>query len=430
MKYLDKLIKGEIKPYRLEDLILGGKEIDRAEWKVIEKKAQRLRRRYYEYLVKKTQGLPQEWTLERNLLFPYSSPECKLIGKPQIENSLIGPYGFVGPVNIHGIFANGDYYPILFTWETQLIRAINAGASHARRYGGINTVVEDNGMTRAPLIIAKSENEAMDFIKFVQSKKGRLRKLIDSRMNHGYFMGIDSFRHENAIYLRMRFNTGDSMGMNMATFEADIATKWLVKHFRGNVKYISVSSNMCTDKKVTPINAILGRGKRVDVHIKIPLEELKSYLAESKRSISEFRKMIDLKNKGSDIAGGGIGTHNTHVANIVGNMFPAYAQDHGQIGTSSMADKYLELEKGFLKYSLTMYCLEVGTVGGGTDYKPANIFLQALGCRDPITDRPYKNSALKFAEIIGATAICGELGTDLALIKGVLPEYHRNATRK
>ena len=54
MKYLDKLIKGEIKPYRLEDLILGGKEIDRAEWKVIEKKAQRLRRRYYEYLVKKT----------------------------------------------------------------------------------------------------------------------------------------------------------------------------------------------------------------------------------------------------------------------------------------------------------------------------------------------------------------------------------------
>lgn len=49
------------------------------------------------------------------------------------------------------------------------------------------------------------------------------------------------------------------MGMNMATIATEAASK-LIEDETGAVM-ISVSGNMCTDKKPAAINSILGRGK-------------------------------------------------------------------------------------------------------------------------------------------------------------------------
>ncbi|HLD10545.1 MAG TPA: hypothetical protein VJB89_00560 [Candidatus Nanoarchaeia archaeon] len=430
MDYLDRLIKGEIKPYQLESLFLAERNVSRNEWIEIEKRAQFLRRRYYEFLVKRTENLPKIWDLEDKLIAPFSSPDCKPIGKPQIENCLIGSYGFVGPVIINGCFARGEYYPVLSTSETQLIRAVNAGASHAKKFGGVDTIVEDYGMTRAPLFKAISIEDATNFIGFVKINMHTMKKIIKHTMNHCRLMDIMPFVSERDIHLRMRFNTGESMGMNKATFAAHKLSKWLVSQYGSNVSYKSVSGNMCTDKKQTLINVILGRGKRVLTFLSIPIDYLDSYLARDEKTVNDFIDIVDSKNMGSDRAGGMIGSHNTHVANVIGGMFPAYRQDNGHIVTSSMADKDVETNGRSLIYSLDMYCLEVGTVGGGIEYEPANTLLQALGCRDLKTAKPYRYSARKFAEIIGATALCAELGTDLALTRGVLADYHEEATRR
>ena len=70
---------------------------------------------------------------------------------------------------------------------------------------------------------------------------------------------------------------------------------------------------------------------------------------------------------GSALAGAAVGGCNAHAANIVASVFLATGQDVAQAGTSSAAITVMKrTNQGDLSISVTMPCLEVGTVGGGT----------------------------------------------------------------
>jgi hydroxymethylglutaryl-CoA reductase (NADPH) len=66
----------------------------------------------------------------------------------------------------------------------------------------------------------------------------------------------------NLLYLRFELSTGDASGHNMVTKAADALMKWLL-HEYPLLTYISISGNYCTDKKVSAVNGILGRGRYV-----------------------------------------------------------------------------------------------------------------------------------------------------------------------
>jgi hydroxymethylglutaryl-CoA reductase (NADPH) len=64
------------------------------------------------------------------------------------------------------------------------------------------------------------------------------------------------------LFVRFEMTTGDAAGHNMATKAADALLSWLLETF-SFLRYVSVSGNICTDKKVSAINGLLKRGKTV-----------------------------------------------------------------------------------------------------------------------------------------------------------------------
>ena len=61
-----------------------------------------------------------------------------------------------------------------------------------------------------------------------------------------------------------------------------------------------------------------------------------------------------------------LGGNNCNTSNVVAGIFLATGQDIGQVGTSSQSIINLIENNDRLISTLTMPCLEVGTVGGGT----------------------------------------------------------------
>jgi hydroxymethylglutaryl-CoA reductase (NADPH) len=72
-----------------------------------------------------------------------------------------------------------------------------------------------------------------------------------------------------------------------------------------------------------------------------------------------------------------------------------------------------------LLMTVTMPCIEVGTVGGGTVLKPQQAVLEMLGIKGTHPTHPGKN-AQQLARIITAAVMAGELSLLSALAAGHL----------
>ena len=107
------------------------------------------------------------------------------------------------------------------------------------------------------------------------------------------------------IYLRFCCMSGDAMGMNMVSKGCLKAIEVLEESFP-DLDLLALSGNMCTDKKPSAINWILGRGKSIVVEAVLSKEIVTSVL---KSSVSEMIETNKQKNLiGSAMAGsiGGI----------------------------------------------------------------------------------------------------------------------------
>ena len=106
----------------------------------------------------------------------------------------------------------------------------------------------------------------------------------------------------------------------------------------------------------------------------------------------------------------GVNNNGAHSANGITAMFIATGQDVANVAESSAAFTYAELrEGGDYYYSLTIPSLIVGTYGGGTGLATQRECLELLGCYG-------KGGVRKFAEIVAATVLCGELSLGSAIV--------------
>ena len=78
---------------------------------------------------------------------------------------------------------------------------------------------------------------------------------------------------------------------------------------------------------------------------------------------------------------------------------------------------------GSLQISVSMPCIEVGTIGGGTVLEPQQAMLDLLGVRGAHPEIPGSN-AQRLARIIAATVLAGELSLCSALAAGHLVKAH------
>lgn len=78
---------------------------------------------------------------------------------------------------------------------------------------------------------------------------------------------------------------------------------------------------------------------------------------------------------------------------------------------------------GALQISVSMPCIEVGTIGGGTVLEPQSALLDLLGVRGAHPSNPGDN-ARQLARIIAASVLAGELSLCSALAAGHLVRAH------
>ncbi len=341
------------------------------------------------------------------------------LAEKNIEN-MIGtvqvPLGFVGPVKVNGDHAKGEFLVPMATTEGALLATVNRGCSALTLAGGANVLIVKDEMTRAPVFRVRDLRHGREVTSWIATHSSDIMTAAESTSKHGKLVGVRTFESGRSLFVRFSFETGDAMGMNMATIASEKAAKLIEKET--GAKLISVSGNLCVDKKPSGVDYLLGRGKTVIADATIPKDVVKEKLKATPDEIAEAAFRKDLVGSALSLSMG----QNAHVANMLAAVFIATGQDSAQVVEGSMGMTTAEVVDGDLYVSLRLPALEVGTVGGGTKLPCQGEALSVMGCLGA-------GKAKKFAEIVAAVTLAGELSTLAAQATGTLASAHQSLGR-
>lgn len=347
--------------------------------------------------------------------------------KRNIEN-MIGaiqiPLGVAGPIKINGEYAKEIYYLPLATTEGALVASTNRGCSAITSSGGSNVRIFKDVMTRAPVFKFENVTETKKFIDWIRMPSTFLlmKEKAEKTTNFGQLLSVETYPTGNTVYLRFLFDTKDAMGMNMVTIATEAITHMIQESYGVNV--VSLSGNMCIDKKPSSINSILGRGKTIIADITIPRNIVENKLKCTPEAMVEVNYR---KNLLGSLRAGSLG-FNAHAANIIAAIFLACGQDAAHVVEGSTTITMMELtEFKELYCSVTLPALPVGTVGGGTGLGTQMECLKLLKVTD--TGNIPGSNAKKFAEIIASAVLAGEISLIAAQAAGHLARAHAQLGR-
>ncbi len=308
----------------------------------------------------------------------------------------------IGPLKITGPVLDEEIYVPLATYESPLWPSTNRGATVSRLSGGIKVVVVEECMTRSILVEAPDAEYALHVISDLQLCRAEMESVAAAKSR---FLKLKDWHTQlvgNLIYIRFSMNTGDASGHNMSTQGADLLLNWILARF-SKLQYVTVSGNYCTDKKVSAVNGILGRGKYVVAELKVPRAVCEKSL---KTTPEEIVNLNIKKNLIGTALAGGIRSANAHFANMLLGIYLATGQDAANIIEGSQGMVHTEVRGEDLYFSVTLPNVIVGTVGNGKHLPFVQENLEKMGCTE--TRLPGEN-ARRLAAIVGATVLCGEL---------------------
>lgn len=333
------------------------------------------------------------------------------------------PLRFVGPISIVGESSSYQVKVPLATFESPLWPSVARGARVTARAGGIRTVITHDGMARSIAIDARTATRAAQIVKDLSQRRHTLFSVVERTSGYLTCQDIHTRIVGSCIYMRLTGTTGDAAGHNMITKGADAALQWICSEYP-DVKYVSVSGNYCTDKKVSSVNSILGRGKSVVADIEIPSNLCQSILKTTPEAIVELNIK---KNLLGSIINGGVQSANAHYANMLLALYLATGQDAANIVEGSQGITHAELRDGNLYFSVTLPCIIVGTVGSGKSLLGTQEALRSIGC---LETREIGANSRRLAEITAATVLCGELNLLAAqTVPGELVRSHMTIER-
>ncbi|WP_330179041.1 hydroxymethylglutaryl-CoA reductase [Nocardia sp. NBC_01503] len=313
------------------------------------------------------------------------------------------PLEWVGPIRISGDTVRDEVEVPLATYESPLWPSVRRGARISTMVeSGILATVVDDRMARSVLLEADDARTAYTAVRLLEHDFGQLREVVSNGSRYAELIGLHHQIAGNLLFLRFEFTTGDAAGHNMATLAADQLLDHILRSVPG-VRYGSISGNYCTDKKVSAVNGILGRGKNVVTELLIPREVVAQRLHTTAARVTTLNIRKNLI--GSTLAGG-IRTANAHYANMLLAFYLATGQDGANIVEGSQGITHTEDRDGDLYFSCTLPNLIVGTIGNGKHLGFAQENLRRLGCR---AERAPGANARRLAVIAAATVLCGEL---------------------
>lgn len=311
------------------------------------------------------------------------------------------PTRWIGPIQIQSRVFTGEAEVPVSTFETPLWPSLNRGARLSRlSQSGIAATLLRDTMTRSILVQCESALNLQSILEDLALRDEEIIQCVTGTSRHLSYDSIHTHQVGNLLYIRLSIHSQNASGHNMATKAADALMQWLLQAYPA-LSYVSISGNMCTDKKSSAINSILGRGKHVVTELMVPHDLCKSILRATPQQIHDLNIK---KNLIGSIASGGVCSANAHAANTLLAVYLATGQDAANIVEGSQCIVHTEVRGNGLYFSVTLPNLIVGTIGNGKHLSAPKQHLARMGCTP---DDP--RSSQKLAIIIASAVLCGEI---------------------
>jgi hydroxymethylglutaryl-CoA reductase (NADPH) len=329
-----------------------------------------------------------------------------LVGATQV------PLGIGGPIRVNGQYADGLFFVPFATTEGTLVTTYQYGMRAITEAGGANAYVLADALDITPCFVLATTRDALELASWLEDHLAELQALAAETTAHGKLVEIQPHVFGRRVFAQFVFGTGDAMGLNMV----NLAVDRVCRHIAGAVPLERwyLRCNYSSDKKPAAINLFRPYGKEVAIDLTLPANVVEAHLGVSPAELVEFAASGRL----GTMQAGALGA-NAHFANGLAAIYIACGQDVAQIVNASIGFLDIELVgAGDLYVAARLPNLVVGTVGGGTALPTQRDCLALVGCDG-------EGKARKFAEIVGATLVAGELAICAALADGRFIEAHR-----
>ncbi len=329
------------------------------------------------------------------------------------------PTGIIGPVQIQGTVAQGEFYVPLATTEGALIASYNRGARATRLSGGITSVCLTEAVQRAPLFKFNDLSEVGQFMIWLLSELENFKNLVKKFSRFAELLDMRLNMEGNQVIVIFEYFTGNAAGQNMVTICTDGICQYIIENSPIQPQHWFIESNYSGDKKATAVSFSTVRGKKVTAEAVIQREIVKTVLHTTPEKIATYWQSSTV----CTVQSGAIGAQG-HYANALTALFIACGQDAACVAEAFVGITRMEVNKnGDLYIAVTLPSLVIGTIGGGTQLPTQKECLELIQCSG-------EHSARKFAEICGATVLCGELSIAAAMAAGDFSKAHRIFGRK
>jgi hydroxymethylglutaryl-CoA reductase (NADPH) len=327
------------------------------------------------------------------------------------------PLGIAGPMIVNGEYAQGMVYIPLATTEGALVRSYERGMVATSRGGGVTVRVVENENTIVPVFRCESLVSALQVCDWIHAHSRELTEIANSTTRHGRLMGIDPFVTGKDVYVRFRFHVGDAHGMNMITRAVSAAGEYIKTHCQLVLDFL-VTTGACSEKRASGALFEGGKGKRVVAEAVLPASVLRTHLHVTAEQMLDMWHSTQTAQIHANATG-----YNGHFANGLTAMFIAMGQDVANVTNSAVGlTSFSKADDQGLYMSILLPALTISTVGGGTHLPTSQACLRMIGCTG-------SGSALRLAEIVAATVLCGELSMGAAIASGEFAAAHERYGR-
>lgn len=324
------------------------------------------------------------------------------------------PMGIVGPVEVHGDFATGTFHVPFVTTEGGLVSTYQRGAVAMTRSGGARVVIIKDENHLEPVFIFKNIHQVKSFLVWLRSNFVRLKREAEQTTNHGKLTEITPYVFGRRVVLDFAYDTGDAMGANMINIATEKVCHLI--SLEQPIESFLLRSNLTSEKKASAYHLLTAYGKQVIAEVILSKEIVGRYLHSSPEKISKAWHSWAVASLGS----GSIGM-NAHFANGLAAIYIACGQDPAHVANGCVGLIMFEMtNSGDLYAAVKLSSLLVGTVGGGTALGTQRECLELLGCYG-------SGKTKKFAEIVAATLLAGEIGLCAGITSEEFLEPHKRA---
>jgi hydroxymethylglutaryl-CoA reductase (NADPH) len=268
----------------------------------------------------------------------------------------------------------------------------------------------------SPIFFFDDISDTHDFVQHVHEDFEIIRAEAESTTRHGKLRRLDCQPIGRQVIVNFCYFTADAQGMNMIVKATEQACQWIMRH--SGAKRFYLFSGLSSEKRASGVLFSGGKGKKVTAGALLPASLVKAYLHTTPEQLSDLWHNTMLGHVQANAMG-----YNAHYANGLTAIFIACGQDVANVVNAAIGITNFEMTAdGDLYASVTLPSLTVATVGGGTGLGTSRECLAMLGCAGG-------GHAAKFAEIVAATLLAGEISMGAAIASGEFVDAHETYGR-